>query len=104
MRKAKIFYKNHLCGELIEDDLEYIFTYDSEYLKKVDAKPISLLLPLTNAPYHSNVLFPFFDGLIPEGYLEDVAIKKWNISYSDRFGILLKTGNNTIGAVKVVEE
>lgn len=104
MRSAKIYYNDLLCGRLVENDDEYVFTYFDEYINNPVAKPISLLLPLNEKEFHSIFLFPFFDGLIPEGYLESIAIKKWNIDIKDRFKILLKTGNNTIGAVRVVEE
>jgi len=30
------------------------------------AKALSLTLPLNEKPYNSQVLFPFFDGLIPK--------------------------------------
>ena len=104
MRRAKIYFEDTFCGMLLETDIDYVFIYDDEYLNNPLSKPISLLMPTSNKEYHSKVLFPFFDGLIPEGYLEGIAIKKWNLNIKDRFMILLKTGNNTIGAVKVVEE
>ena len=103
MRKAKVYYKESYCGMLYENDEEYVFEYDDNYLENSLSKPISLNMPLSKKKYTSKVLFPFFDGLIPEGYLEDIALKKWNIDIKDRFLILLKTGSNVIGAVKVVE-
>jgi serine/threonine-protein kinase HipA len=39
-----------------------------------NAQAISLTIPLQNKPLNSNILFPFFDGLIPEGWLMDIAI------------------------------
>ena len=43
------------------------------------AEAISLTLPLTDKPYHDTVLFPFFDGLIPEGWLLNIAENSWKI-------------------------
>jgi serine/threonine-protein kinase HipA len=40
--------------------------YDKTYLEYKNAEPISLKLPLTDEPFVSNILHPFFDGLIPE--------------------------------------
>ena len=67
MKKAKILIHNEWAGVLTEDENGYHFQYNSEYLKMKDAEAISLTLPLSEKKYESNVLFPFFDGLIPEG-------------------------------------
>jgi hypothetical protein len=46
--------------------------------------------------------YPFFDGLIPEGWLLDIAVDNWKVSERDRFGLLLTCCQNTIGAVSVM--
>ena len=51
--------------------------------------------------YFSNVLFPFFDGLIPEGWLLEIAVQKWKLNRKDRMGLLLTVCEDTIGAVSV---
>lgn len=38
---------------------------------KTDAGEVSLTMPLSRKQYTSNILFPFFDGLIPVGWLPD---------------------------------
>ena len=72
-----------------------------EYLASENAKPVSLTLPLQHQPYRSNVLFPFFDGLIPEGWLLDVALRNTDISVLDRMSLLLLCCSDCIGAVSV---
>ncbi len=52
-------------------------------------------------PYRDNRLFPFFEGLIPEGWLLAIASKSWKINQNDRMGLLLACCNNCIGAVSV---
>jgi serine/threonine-protein kinase HipA len=47
------------------------------------------------------VLQPFFDGLIPEGWLLEIAEKNWKLDARDRMGILLATCQDCIGAVSV---
>lgn len=100
-RYGLVYYKNLLCGKIEETDEGYIFTYDINYLNHEDAKSISLTLPLSNEPYFSNIIHPFFDGLIPEGWLLSLAVKKWNLSTNDRMGLLLTVCEDTIGAVSV---
>ena len=102
MKRAEVYYKNSLAGILAETDAGYEFCYIKDYLESKNAEQVSLTLPLTDKPYHSNVLFPFFDGLIPEGWLLDVALRNTDISYLDRMSLLLLCCKDCIGAVSVV--
>ena len=78
MRKAAIKVGNQLAGWLTQDGQGYRFEYDTSYVSQPDARPVSLTLPLQEEPFVSNVLFPFFDGLIPEGWLLEVAERNGN--------------------------
>ena len=102
MSKALIQYKGINAGILKETDDGYEFQYDKEYLADEASKPVSLTLPLSEKPYKSPVLFPFFDGLIPEGWLLDVALRNTDISELDRFSLLLLCCKDCIGAVSVI--
>lgn len=101
MRKAKILIENQVAGWLIQDENGYLFEYEKSYLSKTNARPVSLTLPLRESPYQSKVLFPFFDGLIPEGWLLDIAEKNWKLNPRDRMGLLLACCKDCIGAVSV---
>ena len=103
MRQARIYRKDMFAGLLTEDGGEYTFKYDESYLASPSAEAISLTLPLQDAVYRSPVLFPFFDGLIPEGWLLDIAEKSWKLNPRDRMGLLLSCCRKCIGAVSVVE-
>ena len=102
MRQADIYRKGILAGVLTEDGGEYRFCYDEAYLRREDAKPISLTLPLQAEIFVSPVLFPFFDGLIPEGWLLDVALRNTDISILDRMSLLLLCCKECIGSVSVI--
>jgi serine/threonine-protein kinase HipA len=104
MRKAIIKVEERLAGWLIQDDLGYHFVYDKAYLSQPDVKPVSLTLPLQEAACSSRFLFPFFDGLIPEGWLLNIAEKNWKLHPSDRMGLLLACCKDCIGSVSVQEE
>ena len=67
MRQAHIYNQDQLAGLLTEDENGYTFQYDTAYIKSSDAESISLTLPISEKPYTCLLLFPFFDGLIPEG-------------------------------------
>lgn len=102
MKQANVYVGNNLAGVLTEDDLGYEFRYDSDYLKSEGAEAVSLTLPLSAKPYRDKVLFPFFDGLIPEGWLLDIAEQSWKISARDRFSLLLACCKDCIGNVSVI--
>lgn len=102
MRQAEIYRKDVLAGILTEDGGEYRFCYESSYLEREDALPISLTMPLQEEAFVSPVLFPFFDGLIPEGWLLDVVLRNTDISILDRMSLLLLCCKECIGSVSVV--
>lgn len=89
------------AGMLTEDENGYHFQYEESYLKQEGSEPISVTFPLSADQYDSNVLFPFFDGLIPEGWLLDIVQKNWKLDPRDRMSILLKTCYDCIGAVSI---
>ncbi len=104
MRAGKVFYKNVYCGRIEQDDDgTFRFTYDETYLMREDAEAVSLTLSLRKESYESNVLFPFFDGLIPEGWLLDISTENWKLDPHDRMGLLLKVCHDPIGAASVEE-
>jgi serine/threonine-protein kinase HipA len=103
VRKAQISVKGQVAGWLTQDEEGYHFLYDRAYLNLPDARPVSLTLPLKETPYTSKSLFPFFDGLIPEGWLLDIAQKNWKLNPRDRMGLLLACCKDCIGDVSVNE-
>ncbi len=90
-----------LAGYLTEADDGYSFVYDQSYLTLATAKPVSLTLPLQDSPHLSKLMFPFFDGLIPEGWLLEIAENNWKLNERDRMGLLLVCCKDCIGAVSV---
>ena len=102
MRQAKIYYQELLAGILTEtDDGEYQFQYEIDYVDKYPDQFITFTMPVRKEPYVEKRLFPFFEGLIPEGWLLDIASKNWKINRNDRMGLLLACCKNCIGAVSV---
>ena len=103
MRRARILYNDTLAGLLTEtSDGEYIFQYEDEYVTNHPGQFITFTMPVTTKPYMENRLFPFFEGLIPEGWLLEIATKNCKINPNDRMGLLLACCKNCIGAVSVI--
>jgi len=102
MRKAAVYYKKWLAGTLTEtDEGEYTFQYDEKYIVEHPNESITLTMPVKSITYKEKRLFPFFEGLIPEGWLLDIASKNWKINQNDRMGLLLACCQNCIGAVSI---
>lgn len=101
MRKAKVFVNNDVAGILVEsEEGVYIFKYNDGY----DKEPVSLTLPVDKEPYKSKILFPFFDGLIPEGWMLNIASKNWKLNITDRMGLLLACCYDCIGNVRIEKD
>lgn len=99
MEKGKVYFKNRLCGSIQKKtDGSFEFNYGSQ------TESVSLTLPNSQATYKSDKLFPFFDGLIPEGWLLNLAEKNWKIPKNDRMTLLLTTCQDCIGAAHVLGE
>ena len=101
-RKAEIKMHGHTAGWLVQDEEGYHFQYDAAYLNSESPQAISLTMPLQEAEFTSRVMFPFFDGLIPEGWLLDIAERNWKLNPRDRMGLLMACCKDCIGAVSVV--
>jgi len=100
LRKADVYFKNDLAGYLSETNEGYVFQYDESFLKK--NIPISVSLPPRKEPFKSVELFPFFKGLLPEGWYLDIVSTKLKRDPRDFFGVLASTASiGTIGAVTI---
>ena len=101
IRFAYVYVNQSLAGIIRETDEGYQFQYDNDYLLSEHSTAVSLTLPLREESYTSKYLFPFFDGLIPEGWLLDVVTNNWKLDPSDRFGILIAACKDCIGNVSI---
>lgn len=102
MRRGKVYYIDHFAGILTEtDDGEYLFKYNDQFINDYPDNFITFTMPVTHETYRDKRLFSFFEGLIPEGWLLDIASENWKINRNDRMGLLLACCQNCIGAVSV---
>ena len=100
-RVARVSISGELVGYLTEVGGETFFAYIPAWLAHPNAQPVSLTLPLRAEPYTHQGLLPFFENLLPEGWLFDVASKKLKVSKDDPFGMLLATCGDCVGAVEI---
>ena len=103
-RTAYVYVRDTFAGILKETDEGYSFRYDDNYAADDANAPVSLTLPMRKDVYTSKWLFPFVDGLIPEGWLLNIVTHNWKLDSRDRFGILLVACKDPIGAVSIRSE
>ena len=96
-RKASVMFKNAEAGLIEETAAGYRFTYDPDYLSH--GKPVGIAFPLREQPYESKTLFPFFKGLLPEGWFREVVCRTLKVDPKDDFGLLIRACGDCIGAV-----
>lgn len=101
-KRAKIHLHEHFAGILEKKKDGFYFQYNADYLEQSNAEPISLTLPLQKEAFYSQKLFPFFFGLIPEGWFFDLESKILKIDPNDSYGMLLATCKDCVGAVSVI--
>ncbi len=103
-RRARISLDGLPVGMLEETPTGTLFQYLEAWVVNPENPPISLTLPLRAAPYEAPGLLPFFENLLPEGWLLEIATQKLKIAKDDAFGLLLATCADCIGAVEVSAE
>ncbi|MBI4474624.1 MAG: HipA N-terminal domain-containing protein [Acidobacteria bacterium] len=103
MRSGIVRLDGVRVGYIEETENGTRFTYDDAWLRKPDAVPVSLTLPLRKDPYESRGVHPFFENLLPEGWLLELSTSKLKISKDDVFGLLLATCADCVGAVEIVK-
>ena len=104
LRSGFVFVQNVFAGIISETTEGYQFVYDDDYIHTDKSPAVSVTMPVREEPYISTTLFPFFDGLIPEGWLLHVISHNWKINEKDRFGLLLASCYDCIGDVSVRRE
>ncbi len=105
MKRGKVIISNTVVGHVWQDENGYWFKYTDEYYNNPIHGPVSQTLPVEVQTHNDKrSMIPFFDGLIPEGWLFDIAIDNWKINEKDRMELLLTVCKDCIGAVSIERE
>ena len=103
-KRGWVLVENEFAGIIEQREGLYSFKYDDKYLKSKNPKPVSLTLPLREEPYEQKTMIPFFDGLIPEGWLLNLITDNWKINKNDRMSLLLLACKDCIGNISIVAD
>ena len=104
MKKGWVYKKDKLAGSIWEDENGYSFQYNQSYLSKPIYGEVSKTIPLSSEVFTDKNMIPFFDGLIPEGWLLKIAIDNWKLNPRDRMSLLLTLCKDCIGDISIIKE
>lgn len=82
-----------------ERSREYAFRYT-----RLDARPISLALPVREQPFSPAESRPFFEALLPEGALREQLAQELRVAASDGYGLLERLGRDCAGALQIAPD
>ncbi len=102
MRRARVLLYGIEAGTLEETDEGARFTYSESWLARPGAVPVSVTLPLREEPFEvRRGVHPFFENLLPEGWLLNLNLRSLHISPDDIFGMVLEFCRDCVGAAQV---
>ncbi len=101
-RRLTVLFDDEVAGVLSETDAGKVrFEYTPTWLARPNAQAISLRLPLRVEAWEWARPHPFFLGLLPEGWLFDIALAARKLAREDTFGLLAELCRDCSGAVRV---
>lgn len=105
-RTLNILMNDIMIGKLEKGTRgELIFTYDQAWLNTSGARPISLSLPLINQPFVGDVVYNFFDNLLPDNPQIRARIQTtFHAATNQPFDLLASIGRECVGAVQIIED
>lgn len=81
------------------------FSYTSEWLETTGARPISLSMPLQHRLYAGELVYNYFDNLLPDNrQIRDRIQACFKVTTSHPFDLLAAIGMDCVGAVQLVAE
>ena len=79
------------------------FVYDKTWLNTPGARPISLSLPLGEETFSGDVVYNFFDNLLPDNQQIRARIQtKFHVATNQPFDLLANIGKDCIGAIQIM--
>lgn len=81
------------------------FVYQEEWLAQAGARAISLSLPLQPEPFRGDVVYNFFDNLLPDSELIRSRIQaRFRTTTKQPFDLLASIGSDCVGAIQLYPE
>jgi serine/threonine-protein kinase HipA len=100
-----IFMNGRLIGQLTKHSAGALsFRYDDRWLQQPGARPLSLSLPLVDQTYTGDLVYHFFDNLLPDNPKIRARIQtKFQRPTAAPFDLLASIGRDCVGAIQLCE-
>lgn len=104
-RLLNIFMNGLLVGKLEKTITGTLtFTYDTIWLNTPGARPISLSLPLAAQQFAGDIVYNFFDNLLPDNPQIKARIQAHFHAATDQpFDLLASIGKDCVGAIQLMD-
>lgn len=81
------------------------FSYTQQWMERPGARPISLSLPITKQKYSGDVVYNFFDNLLPDNSnIRNKIQARFNVGSGHAFDLLAAIGKDCVGAIQLSSE
>lgn len=105
MKRLSVCLNGERVGRLEQDDSGLLlFTYDSAWLERKGAIPLSRSLPLRTEAFRGQEARSFFAGILPEETPRKMIASILGISERNDFAMLERIGGECAGAVSLLPE
>lgn len=81
------------------------FSYTQQWMLRPGVRPISLSLPITKQKYSGDVVYNFFDNLLPDNpHIRNKIQARFNLGSGHAFDLLAAIGKDCVGAIQLSSE
>jgi len=100
----RVYQNNRLVGHLLKSPSAAIeFRYDATWLDRSTAFPVSLSLPLREAPWRGEPVVAVFENLLPDSeVLRRRVAERIGAAGSDAYSLLAAIGRDCVGALQFI--
>ena len=78
------------------------FSYTQQWMNRPGTRPISLSLPITKQKYSGDLVYNFFDNLLPDNpNIRNKIQARFNIGSGHAFDLLAEIGKDCVGAIQL---
>lgn len=100
--QLEVYLRLYHIGTLSRENGRLAFRYDRRWLEDPRSHPLSLSLPLREAPFADSETRTWFGNLLPEGDFLNAVARRLGRSTGDVFGLLVDLGGECAGAISLL--
>lgn len=106
MTTLDVYLNGYLVGYFIKDSNgAHLFSYAKNWLIKQGSRPISLSMPLSKLGYKGNVVYNYFDNLLPDNMeIRQRILARHPANSTQPFDLLAVIGKDCVGALQLLPQ